>query len=148
MKIVDANVLLYAMNEDAPQHAAARLWLETALSGSETVGFAWVVLLAFLRLSTRPAVFTRPLLPEESLGLIEAWLGQPCATIVHPGDRHLRILKDLVERLGTGGNLTSDAHLAALALEHGADLCSCDADFSRFPGLRWRNPLASPLVRK
>jgi hypothetical protein len=148
MKIVDANVLLYAVNGDAPQHGAARAWLETVLSGTETVGFAWIVLLAFLRLSARAAVFSRPLLVAESVGVVEAWLEQPCATIVHPGDRHLRILKDLIEPLGTGGNLTSDAHLAALAIEQGAELCSCDADFSRFPGLRWRNPLASGRVRQ
>jgi hypothetical protein len=147
MKIIDANVLLYAVNEDAPQHGAARAWLETALTSTETVGFAWIVLLAFLRLSTRPAVFSRPLLPAESLRVIAAWLEQPCATVVHPGDRHLRILKDLVEPLGTGGNLTSDAHLAALAIEQGAELCSCDADFTRFTGLRWRNPLTGSRVR-
>lgn len=141
MKIVDVNLLLYAVNEDAPLHAQARPWLETVLSGRETVGFAWGVLLAFLRLSTRAAVFPRPLAPEGSLDVIDAWLSQPCSTIVHPGERHLRILRDLITPLGAGGNLASDAHLAALAIEHGAELCSCDSDFSRFPGLRWRNPL-------
>lgn len=142
MKLVDANLLLYAVNEDAPLHAKARRWLEALLCGSETVGFAWTVLLAFLRLSTRAAVFPRPLAPEESLDLMDSWLSQPCSTVVHPGERHLRILRDLIAPLGTGGNLATDAHLAALAIEHGAELCSCDSDFSRFPGLRWRNPLA------
>lgn len=142
MKLVDANLLLYAVNEDAPLHAKARRWLEAVLSGRETVGFAWSVLLAFLRLSTRAAVFPRPLAPEESLDLMDSWLSQPCSTVVHPGERHLRILRDLIAPLGTGGNLVTDAHLAALAIEHGAELCSCDSDFSRFPGLRWRNPLA------
>lgn len=143
MKLVDVNVLLYAVNEDAAPHARARKWLETALSGHETVGFAWTVLLAFLRLSTRIAVFPRPLSPDESFDLIDSWLSQPCATIVHPGERHLSVLRELIAPLGTGGNVTSDAHLAALALEYGAELWSADSDFSRFPGLRWRNPLAS-----
>ena len=141
MKLLDANLLLYSANEDAPLHAKARSWLETLLSGSETVGFTWLVLLAFLRLSTRAAVFPRPLEPGESLDLIDSWLSQPCSTVVDPGERHLRILRDLIAPFGTAGNLTSDAHLAALAIEHGAELCSCDSDFSRFPGLRWRNPL-------
>ncbi len=141
MKLVDANLLLYATNVDAPLHSAARKWLETLLVGTETVGFAWVVLLAFLRLSTRPAVFPRPLDSSQALDIIESWLSQPCATIVHPGERHPRLLRELFKRLGTGGNITSDAHLAALAMEHGAELCSADSDFSRFPALRWRNPL-------
>ncbi len=141
MKILDANLLLYAVNAEAPQHARARTWLEEVLAGSETIGFAWTVLLAFVRLSTRAAVFPRPLTAQDSLDLIEVWLRQPCSTIVHPRERHLRILRDLIAPLGTGGNLASDAHLAALAIEHGAELCSCDSDFSRFPGLRWRNPL-------
>ncbi len=142
MKILDANLLLYAVNEDAPLHQQARPWLEAALSGSETVGFAWSVLLAFLRLSTRAAVFRHPLEPRQALDLADHWLQRPCSLVVEAGDRHLRILRDLITPLGTGGNLTSDAHLAALAIEHGAELCSCDGDFARFPGLRWRNPLA------
>ena len=141
MKVVDANVLLYAVNQDAPLHRQARPWLEGVLAGSETVGFAWTVLLAFLRLSTRAAVFPQPLEPEESLDLIDSWLGRPCSTVLHPGERHLQLLRNLVGPLGTGGHLTSDAHLAALAIEHGAELWSYDSDFSRFPGLRWRNPL-------
>lgn len=142
MKLVDANLLIYAVNKDAPLHDKARPWIEDALSGGETIGFAWIVLLAFLRLSTRSGVFERPLAPAEALDLIDSWLAQPCATTVNPGDRHQRILRNLVDALGTAGNLVSDAHLAALAIEHGAELCSCDGDFSRFPGLRWHNPLA------
>ena len=141
MKVVDANVLLYAVNADFPMHAPARAWLERTLSGSETLGFTWLVLLAFLRLSTRPGIFRRPLSAEESLDIIDSWLEQPCATVVHPGDAHSRILRDLLTARGSGGNMTSDAHLAAVAMEHGAELHSCDADFSRFPGLRWKNPL-------
>ena len=141
MKLVDANLLLYAVNEDAPLHAQARRWLEEALSGTEAVAFTWGVLLAFLRLSTRAAIFPRPLRIEEAFAVIESWLSQPCATVVHPTERHARLLRDLLLPLGTGGNLTADAHLAALALEHGAELCSCDGDFARFPGLRWKNPI-------
>lgn len=141
MKLLDANLLLYAVNEDAPLHRKARPWLEAVLSGDETIGFAWNVILAFLRLSTRPTVFARPLQTAEAFRLAELWIRQPCALVVHPADRHLSILRDLIEPLGTGGNLTSDAHLAALAIEHGAELCTCDMDFARFPRLRWINPL-------
>ena len=142
MTIVDANLLLYAVNPDAPLHRAARPWLESLLSGTETVGFAWNVLLAFVRLSTRPAVFSRPLDAARAMDLIDDWLAQPCAVTVHPGERHARVLRDQLGVAGAGGNLTSDAHLAALAIEHKAELCSCDGDFARFPALRWRNPLA------
>ena len=143
MKLVDANLLLYAVNEDAPLHAQARSWLSEVLAGSETVGFAWVVLLAFLRVSTRHAVFPRPLTAEASLDLMETWLSQPCATVIQPGEKHLYILRDLLGHLGAGGNLISDAHLGALAIEYGAELCSADSDFGRFPGLRWQNPLVA-----
>lgn len=142
MKIPDANILIYAVNRDAPLHKKAREWLETVLSEKEAVGFAWNALLAFLRLSTRPVVFARPLTAGQSLDIVEGWLERSCSIVVHPGERHPQILRELIEPLGTGGNLTSDAHLAALAIEHGAELCSCDADFGRFPGLRWNNPLA------
>lgn len=142
MKLTDVNLLLYALDASAPRHRAARRWLEERLSGTETFAFAWAVLLAFLRLSTNPRVFERPLEPTEAFDIIDGWLGQPCATVVHPTDRHPAVLRELLEPLGTAGNLTADAHLAALAIEHGAELCSSDADFSRFPGLRWIDPLA------
>ena len=141
MKLLDVNLLLYAVDEDAPRHRQARAWLEDVLSGTETVAFTWSVLLASLRLSTRPVVFPHPLTAEESFDLVDSWLSQPCVTVIQPTDRHARILQDLILPLGTAGNLTSDAHLAAVALEHGAELCSCDADFARFPGIRWDNPL-------
>jgi toxin-antitoxin system PIN domain toxin len=101
-----------------------------------------MVLLAFLRLSTNPRVFDAPLGPAEAFDLVDGWLAQPCATVVHPTERHAAILRKLLEPLGTAGNLTTDAHLAALAIEHGADLCSSDSDFSRFTGVRWLDPLA------
>jgi hypothetical protein len=142
VKIIDANLLIYAVNRDAPRHRPARRWLEAVLGHSESVGFAWPVLLAFLRLTTRRAVFDNALEARQALDIVEGWLSRRCAVVVQPGDRHLGILRELIEPLGTGGNLTSDAHLAALAIENGAELCSCDTDFSRFPGLRWTNPLA------
>jgi hypothetical protein len=142
MKLPDANLLLYAVNEDAPQHAKAKAWLEGLLSGSEPVGFDWTVLLAFLRLSTREGVFSRPLSVDQAFGSIDLWLNQPCAEIVDPAERHLEVLARILEPLGTAGNLVPDAHLAALAFEQGAELCSCDADFGRFKDLRWTNPLA------
>lgn len=142
MKLVDANLLLYAVNRDAPLHRKARSWLERTISGGETVAFAWSVILAFVRLTTRPGLFRCPLPPEAAFDLVAEWLAQPAATVVHPGPRHLSLLRGLLAPLGTAGNLTADAHLAALAIEHGAELCSCDGDFARFPGLHWRNPLA------
>ena len=100
------------------------------------------MLLAFLRLSTRSAVFPRPLALEDAARVMESWLEQPCSEIVDPAERHLEVLAELLGPLGAGGNLTSDAHLAAVALEQGAELCSCDSDFARFKKLRWVNPLA------
>ena len=141
MILLDANLLIYAVNADAPLNRKAKSWLESALSGRETVGFAWNVLLAFLRLTTRPGLFRRPLPVDTAFDLVAGWLDQPPATIVHPGPRHLQVLRELLRPLGTGGNLTSDAHLAALAIEHRAELCSSDTDFARFRGLKWRNPL-------
>jgi toxin-antitoxin system PIN domain toxin len=142
MILVDANLLIYAVNQDAPLHRRAKAWLESAFSGPETVGLSWNVLLAFLRLTTRQGLFRRPLPVDTAFDLVGAWLDQPSSNVVHPGPRHLAILRDLLLPMGAGGNLTSDAHLAALAIEHGAQLCSSDADFARFPGLKWRNPVA------
>lgn len=143
MKLPDVNLLLYAIDEDSPRHRRAREWLEGVLSGTEPVAFAWAVLLGFLRISTNPAAFERPLDAEQALGYIDGWLAQPVATTIHPTDRHASLLRELLAALGTAGNLTSDAHLAALAIEHGAELCSSDVDFSRFEGLRWKDPLSA-----
>lgn len=142
MILPDVNLLLYAVNREARSHRAAKLWLESVLSGIEPVGFAWTVLLAFLRLSTRPGAFNEPLSPEEAFDQIHDWVRQPGALIVHPGPGHAKLLRDLLLPLGIAGDLSSDAHLAALAIEHGAQLCSADSDFARFPGLKWANPLA------
>ncbi len=143
MKVVDANVLLYAVNRDAPHHAPARKWLDTALSGDEAIGFAWVVLLAFLRLTTRQGLFPKPLTLEQAVSVVEAWLARPTAVVLEPTARHLSLLGGLLAPLSTAGNLVSDAHLAALAIEYGGELVSFDTDFSRFRGLRWRAPSGS-----
>lgn len=140
MKLADVNVLVHAVDEEANQHDAARTWLEAALSGTETVAFAWLVLVGFVRVASNPAVMETPLATGEALAIVEEWLAQPPATIVTPTDRHPAVLRDLLAPLGAGGNLVPDAHLAALAVEHGATLVSFDNDFSRFPGLRWADP--------
>lgn len=144
MKLIDANLLLYATDARSARHEAARSWLERQLSGDETIAMTWVVLLAFVRLSTNPHVFGRPLSPDRAFDVVDRWLGQACVVIVQPSDRHPAVVRQLLKPLGTAGNLVNDAHLAALAIEHGAELNSCDADFSRFSGLRWVNPLDSP----
>ena len=140
MKLPDANVLLYALDDTSARHAGARAWLDAVLSGSEEVGFAWVVLLAVLRLTTKPAVFAHPLRPGEAFDIIDGWLAQPCSLIVHPTVRHMGLLRGLISAVGTAGNLTTDAHLAALSVEYGAAICSYDADFSRFPGVTLVDP--------
>ena len=111
-----------------------------SLAGDETVGLSWVVLLTFLRLSTHPSVFPRTLTVEESADLVDRWLAEPAAMPLHPTARHAAILRNLLETAGTGGNLVNDAHLAALAIEHGGEIITFDSDFARFPGVRWRAP--------
>lgn len=141
MKLPDVNLLLYTADESSPHSSPARAWLEQALSGTEEVGFAWLALLGFIRISTNPASFANPLSPTRAFEFVESWLDQPIAAVVHPTHQHAAVLRRLLEPLGTGGNLTSDAHLAALAIEHGAELCSHDTDFARFDSLRWVDPL-------
>lgn len=140
MRLVDANVLLYSVNEASPHHARARTWLDAALSGDEGIGFAWVVVLAFLRIATHRAVFARPLSVESAVDMVRRWLAQPTALAVEPTSRHLDVLAGLLHETGTGGNLVNDAHLAALAIEHDSVLVSFDADFARYRGLRWEQP--------
>ncbi len=140
MLLVDANVLLHGVNERAREHGAARRWLLDALGGREAVAFAWTVLLAFLRLSTHPSVFLAPLTSAQATEIAEAWLSSPVAVTVEPTRRHLALVRGLLEEAGTAGNLVGDAHLAALALEHGATMVSFDRDFARFEGLAVRRP--------
>ena len=137
MRTPDVNVLLYAVNQDSPQHAAAREWIESSLARPAGVGFAWAALLGFLRLSTRSGVFTRPLPIDAALGVVDACLHHPSAQILAATERHAGILGRLLLGAGDGGNLVSDAHLAALAIEHNAELASFDRDVARFAGMRW-----------
>lgn len=138
--LVDANVLLCAVNERAAHHERSRAWLRGALDGEEAVGFAWLVLVAFLRLATAPVVFPRPLATADAVATLEVWLAQPVAVRLEPTARHLAVLGGLLAEAGSGGNLVNDAHLAALAVEHDAAVVSFDSDFARFPGVRWRQP--------
>jgi toxin-antitoxin system PIN domain toxin len=142
MILPDANLLIYAVDADSPHHRKARLWLEELLSGRTPVGLAWVVILAFLRITTRAGILRHPLPPEQALEFIDSWLGQPYVQALGPGDGHWKVLRQLLRAVGTAGNLTSDAHLAAMALERGCDVYSTDGDFARFPGVRHVNPLS------
>lgn len=141
MKLVDLNLLIYAVNRDAPHHNEARRWWETCLAGPEAIAIAWVVILGFLRITTSERIMPHPLTAEEAMQLIEEWLNQPSVKVVSPTKRHWDIFRTLIAPLGTAANLTTDAHLATLAIEHGATLCSTDIDFARFQMLQWVNPL-------
>lgn len=140
MKLVDANVLLYAVNADAASHEPARRWLDTSLSGADTVAFAWVALLAFVRLSTKVGLFPSPLSVDGAMDRVDAWIAAGPAVVVEPTPRHGSVVRDLLRTVGVGGNLVSDAHLAALAIEHRCSVVSFDNDFSRFPGVDWVRP--------
>ena len=141
MIVPDINLLVYAYNEAAPLHAHAKAWWETLISGENPVGLAWAVVLGFVRLVTHPAVLETPLPPEAALDRVDAWLAREGVRILEPGPRHLRIVRDLFTATGVAAGLTTDTHLAAVAIEHQAELHSNDRDFERFPGLRLRNPL-------
>ncbi len=142
MKIVDINLLIYAINKDTPHHPKAKKWFEDSLSSDEPFGFAWIVILGFLRIITSGRIMPNPLAPEVAMEMIDDWLKQPPSLTVVTSRQHWSIFKELLAPLGTAANLTSDAHLAALSIEHGARLYSTDNDFSRFHSLRWTNPLA------
>ncbi len=141
MKIPDVNILLYAVDEQSAHHSPARRWLEEVLSGTEPVGFAWQVVLGFVRIGTNARLLTAPMTADVATDYVAQWLGRSVSLTLSPTDRHLPLLRDLLSTSGTAGNLVSDAHLAALAIEHGGELCSADTDYARFPGLRWVNPL-------
>lgn len=140
MRIVDANVLLYAVNADAPHHEASKRWLDRALGGGDTVGLSWVALLAFVRLATKEGLFPQPLTIDDAMEQVDEWLAAPGGRAVAPGPEHARALLRALRDVGRGGNLVNDAHLVALALEHRADIVSYDNDFSRFEGVKWRTP--------
>lgn len=142
MIVPDVNLLIHAYNSGSPVHARARSWWEAALSNPAPVGLPWAVVLGFIRIATHPGILADPLTPGAACEHAEAWLDQPQVLLLHPGEGHAAILFGLLRGLGAAGNLTTDAHLAALAIEHQAELHSTDADFARFPGLKWRNPMA------
>lgn len=139
----DVNILVYAHDETSKHHAAARNWWDGCLNGSQMISLSWVVLLGLVRLLTNPRVFQNPYPPPELLAILDQWLAQPHVRIVHPPDSHFTRWAGLIKHIGTAGNLTTDAHLAALAIERGLILHSTDADFARFPGLKWKNPIES-----
>lgn len=140
MVVVDANVLLYAVDTASTHHEQSRSWLDTSLEGAEAVGLAWIALLAFIRIGTNPAILPTPMTVDEATGQVEAWLGAPAAVVAQPTARHAGLLRGLLRESGTAGNLTTDSHLAAIAIEHGAEIVSYDRDFERFAGVRHRLP--------
>lgn len=139
--LVDANLLLFARDEASPDHDTARQWLEARLNGPTRVGLPWVSLVAFLRIATHPRVYEQPLAAEDAWYQVADWLAAPAAWVPNPGPDHGEVLGRLVRQHGITAALVTDAHLAALAIEHGVELCSADSDFARFTELRWRNPL-------
>jgi len=140
--LVDANLLLFAVHESSRFHAAARSWLTDRLNGPHRIGLPWSSLTAFLRIATHPRAFERPLEPAVAWARVTDWIGAGPVWIPTPGERHAEILGDLVVRYDVRGNLVPDAHLAALALEHGVAVASADTDFARFTEVRWENPLS------
>jgi toxin-antitoxin system PIN domain toxin len=140
MILPDVNVLVHAHNADSAMHIRARQWWRECLSGSEGIGLAWVALLGFVRLTTNRRIVTRPLHVQEVMAAVASWLDLPHVHLAQPSEGHFARLRAELERLGTAGNLTTDAHLAVLAMERGYVLYSTDTDFARFPGLRWVNP--------
>jgi toxin-antitoxin system PIN domain toxin len=139
--LVDANLLLYAEDSLSEQHERARTWWDSQLSGAAPVGLCWSVIVAFIRISTNTRLHQRPLTPQEAVGRVESWFGQPCMKVLQPTERHWDFFRQAIRAGDATGNLVSDAHLVALALEHNCTLHSTDTDFARFRGLKWRNPL-------
>lgn len=142
MILVDANILLYAEDYLQSRHQQARAWWDSQLSGTGVVCLCWTVLSAFIRIGTNPRVFEYPLSLEQALARVQSWLDQPCTRVVLPTERHWTVFKQVLTDGQAVANLVTDAHMAALAIEHGCELASTDSDFARFPKLKWRNPLA------
>lgn len=140
MVVVDANMLLYAVDSTSIPHERSRAWLDASLGGQEAVGLAWVVLLAFIRIATHRSVMASPLTAEEAVEQVRLWLGARGAVVLHPTSRHADVLGGLLREVGAAGDLTTDAHLAALAIEHDGEIVSYDRDFARFTGVRHRLP--------
>ncbi|KHD10479.1 twitching motility protein PilT [Candidatus Thiomargarita nelsonii] len=145
--LVDVNLLLYATVADYPQHFAARTWLEEQFNGNAQVGLPWLSLLGFVRIVTNPRIFDNPLSISTAWTQVDEWLALPSVWIPQPTEQHAKILGKLLCASGTGGNLVSDAHLAALSIEHELVLCSTDRDFTKFPDLNWYNPLSTNSLK-
>jgi toxin-antitoxin system PIN domain toxin len=141
MIIPDVNILVHAYNPNATSHPQVRQWWEETLNQPRPVGMPWTSILGFIRVSTHRRILDNPMFPAQAIHLVRGWLDIPNVQILSPGESHAQILFGLLEELGTAGDLTTDAHLAALAIEYQAELASTDADFARFPRLRWFNPL-------
>ena len=141
MIVPDLNLLVYAYNDGAPDHAGARTWWEGLVNGNQRIGIPWAVITGFVRLMTHPKVLTRPLGPAIALDLVEEWFRYPHIAPMNPGAIHLVHFRQCLEAAGVGANLVTDAHVAALAMEYQGEVHSNDTDFGRFPGLRWINPL-------
>jgi len=142
MTLVDANLLLYAYDPRSAHHEPSRIWLEATLSGTEAVRFAWMTIWAFLRISTSSRVFETPFSIAEAQAIVNTWMAQPAVDVLEPAERHWDVLQQLLLDGQVKGPLVMDAVMAAIAIEHGATLCTTDRDFARFPGLKWRNPIA------
>jgi len=140
--LVDANILLYVEDSLHFRHKQAHEWWDSQLSGTGVVCLCWTVLSAFIRIGTNPRVFEHPLSLEQALARVQSWLDQPCTRVVRPTERHWTVFKQVLTDGQAVANLVTDAHLAALAIEHGCELASTDSDFARFPKLKWKNPLA------
>lgn len=143
MILVDANLLVYSHNEAAPEHQIARTWFEGALNRTARVGLPWPSLLGFVRLVSNPAIVQRPVRPADAWERVTEWIARENVWIPQPGPEHAGLLGKLLSDARITSRLVPDAHLAALAIEHGLTLCSTDGDFARFPGIRWENPLAA-----
>ena len=141
MIVPDINILIHTYNSDSPRHTAARAWWEQTLKRPRPVGLPWVTMLGFIRIMTHRGILGNPMMVQDAIRRVGRWLDHPRVQVLTPGEQHAEILFRLLEQLGTAGNLTTDAHLAALAIEYQAELASTDTDFARFPGLRWFNPL-------
>ncbi len=140
MIIPDINLLIYAYNDRDPHHQAAKAWWESCLNGSAPVGIPWIVSAGFIRIITHPKVLRDPIESAAAIEIVKSWLEQPCVRILNPSPDHAEHLFRFLTENGTAGNLTSDAQLAAIAVEYQATLYSNDSDFARFTGLRWKNP--------
>lgn len=142
MKIVDVNLLVHAVNQGAPEHETILAWLENEINTGNGIGMPWISLLGFIRLAINPKVMPHPLTLEQAIDQVFEWLSLPKVSIVAPGNDHLSQFSSCCKSAGASHHLITDAHLAALALEHEATMVSCDTDFARFPGLHWINPLS------